>query len=596
MKQWVAEQLAWQLESPAGVVVLLDPDEALDEADVADISEHIEVARAVSWAELRRLWDIEVRAAPAPRHLAVIVCDPEMPFVQDLPWDIEHDADVTLRMRWPVPQKLRRMLRLAGEGADALVAASRRHPHTEAAIADAYDFRVGDATSELDAVARLRLDAGTPQEVWIAVASIVATPLAKQIASASGAIEPLQTAWSEWLALGDAAEHAAALRGSPRAVLALLGAGLLGPSPATADGLPNWVSVGTSDPDPELVITELLAGQPAQARTLSEWIEVASWWGHVRGTLASNPTIDNREHAAWVAWDAVDAAFGSWLQSSYGASLLSAAITPRSVHQIAPFLSRRVDEGASVLLIVIDGLAFAQWHRLRMLAGLRVLESTACLAMIPTLTSISRQAIFAGDLPAAFEDTIGTTSAEERRWKAFWVEHGINDRLVKFSKTVGRDTKDVPTLSGRVEAVIINAVDELLHAAEVLGDPQVAGGVELWARTGFLRELVTQATSKGYETWVTADHGNLPTLPGPVPREGDTVESAGTRVRLYPNETLRAGASDYGDVWDPPVLPISWLKPLFAPGRRGFHVSGVRVSHGGLSIDEVIVPFARVTV
>ncbi len=596
MKQWVAEQLGRHLEPPAGLVVLLDPDEALDEADVADISEHIEIARATSWFELRRLWDGEVRATPAPRHLAIIVSDPEMPFVQDLPWDIERDADVALRIRWPVPQELRRLLRLAIERADALVAASRRHPHAEAAIADAYDFRVGDAPSELDAVARLRLDAGTPHEVWLAVASSFATPLAKRIAAELGDLEPLQRAWSEWLVRGDAAEHAAALRRSPRAVLALLGAGLLSPSPATAAGLPNWVSVGTSDPDPELVIAELLAGQPAPAQTLSEWIEVASWWGHVRGTLASNPTLDNRGHAAWVAWDAIDASFGSWLRTSYGTSLLSSAVTPRAVHQIAPFLSRRVDDGAAVLLVVIDGLGFAQWHRLRLLSGLKVVQTTGCLAMIPTLTSISRQAIFAGELPATFHDTIGTTSEEPRQWKTFWAEQGINERQVGFSKTVGRDTKDVPSLAGRVEAVVINAVDELLHAAEVLGDPQVAGSVDVWARTGFLRELVTQATAKGYETWVTADHGNLPTVPGPVPREGQTVESAGTRVRLYPNDTLRAGAADFGDVWDPPVLPASWLKPLFAPGRRGFHLSGVRVSHGGLSLDEVIVPFAQVTI
>ncbi len=577
-------------------MVLLDPDEALDDADVADLSQHIDVARVASWVELRRLWDIEVRPIPTPRHLAVIVSDPEMPFVQDLPWDIERDADVALRIRWPVPQELRRLLRLAIERADALVAASRRHPRAQAAIADAYEFRAGDPMSELDAVARLRLDAGTPPDVWVAVASSLITPLAHQIASALGDIEPLQNAWSDWLAQGDAAEHAAVLRGSPRAVLALLGAGLLVASPATADGLPNWATVGASDPDPATVVAELLAGQPTPARSISEWIEVASWWGHVRGTLASNPTDGNGGDVAWATWDAIDAAFGSWLRSSYGSSLLSAAATPRSVHQIAPFLARRVDEGTRVLLIVIDGLAFAQWHRLRTLAGLKVIESTGCLAMIPTLTSISRQAIFSGALPAEFHDTIETTSAEERRWKAFWVQHGVNEREVRFSKTVGRGLGDVPTLAGRVEAVVVNAVDELLHAAEVLGDSQVASSVDLWARTGFLRELVTQAISKGYETWVTADHGNLPTVPGPVPRDGQTVESAGTRVRLYPNEILRAGAAEYGDVWDPPVLPESWLKPLFAHGRRGFHSSGVRVSHGGLSIDEVIVPFAQVTV
>jgi len=95
--------------------------------------------------------------------------------------------------------------------------------------------------------------------------------------------------------------------------------------------------------------------------------------------------------------------------------------------------------------------------------------------------------------------------------------------------------------------------------------------------------------------WITSDHGNLPTVAGPVPSEGQTVESAGTRVRMYPNDTLRDAAIDYGDIWNPPGYPDGQLRPLFAPGRRGYHPSGAKVSHGGLSLDEVIIPFVQVT-
>ena len=81
----------------------------------------------------------------------------------------------------------------------------------------------------------------------------------------------------------------------------------------------------------------------------------------------------------------------------------------------------------------------------------------------------------------------------------------------------------------------------------------------------------------------------------PAPKEGQTVESAGTRVRLYPNEVLRDGAAEFGVVWDPPGYPRGTRCPLFAQGRTGFQQSGTRVSHGGLSLDEVIVPFMQVT-
>jgi hypothetical protein len=249
------------------------------------------------------------------------------------------------------------------------------------------------------------------------------------------------------------------------------------------------------------------------------------------------------------------------------------------------------------LLVVLDGLGFAQWHQLRAATTLKILQATGCLAMIPTLTAVSRQAIFAGTLPVDFADTLTTTRQEDRHWRAFWTEHGIPELEVTYTKTLGSDPDHVPTLRGRVAAVVVNAVDELLHGADVLADRQVAVGVDLWAKAGFLEAIVEAGARGGFEVWITSDHGNLPTMPGPVPSEGQLVESAGTRVRLYPNETLRAAADDYGDIWDPPGFPADVpLRPLFAPGRRGYHTSGAQVSHGGLSLDEVIVPFVQVSV
>ena len=136
-----------------------------------------------------------------------------------------------------------------------------------------------------------------------------------------------------------------------------------------------------------------------------------------------------------------------------------------------------------------------------------------------------------------------------------------------------------------------------MHGAEVLGDRQLAASTALWVNAGFLETLVENATSQGFEVWITADHGNLPSMPaerGVVKREGQLVEHAGTRVRLYPNQTLRDTAG-FGTIWDPPGYPPEAQAPLFADGRFGFHATGVRVSHGGLSIDEVIVPFVQVT-
>ncbi len=352
-----------------------------------------------------------------------------------------------------------------------------------------------------------------------------------------------------------------------------------------------------ADTDPEKQLTVLLTAQPALPDDLAGWFETASWWGQVRAAIAAQPTPPPGAEAAWQIWARLDDHFRAWLRNSYGSSLLSSA--PHvALHRVAPHLARRLDDGAKVLLVVIDGLGFAQWHPLHRAAGLTVHQAGAALAMIPTLTSISRQAIFAGALPRDFAATLRTTSAEERLWRRFWKARGLPDGDISYTRTLGHDAEQLPALQGRAAAVVVNAVDDILHGADVLADRQVAAGVDLWARTGFLTNLVGAATADGYETWITSDHGNLPTVSSLVPREGQIVEQTGIRVRVYPNATLRARAADHGEIWDPPCLPTAAdaaYHPLFAPGCTGYHTGPNRVSHGGISLDEVIVPVARVS-
>ena len=583
------------LARTSGATVVLDPDGMLDEHAITSVAEACRMIRADDWDSLRRVWDLDIRRVFDGPATLVCVSSAEFATAVDLPWDIEHEADEVIRLRWPVPIELRALLRAADPtSAENLIGAADTHTSVADIVASAYGVAFGDPGSELDGVVRLRLVPETPEELWDVMAGILTTPAARSVAVGRGDLAGLQRIWNDWLrhGRGDGTE---AFVAAPGAVLGLLGAGLLKPAPIRAAGLPDWAQVGAVDPDPEQLIDELLAVQPALPADLAGWTETASWWGQVRAAIAASPTSPSNVETAWQVWERLDDSFRSWLRDAYGSSLLSTAPFA-ALHQVAGRLARRVEEGAKILLVVIDGLGFAQWHPLHRVAGLTVLDSTGSLAMIPTLTSVSRQAIFAGELPSDFVEHIRTTRAEERRWRQFWTDQGVADRDISYTKTLGDDAEEIPELHGRVVAVVVNAVDDIMHGADVLGDRQMAVGVDLWARTGFLTNLVGVATRAGYETWITSDHGNLPTLPGRVPREGQTVE-AGIRVRIYPNPTLRQKAAEHGEIWDPPGLPTedAGYYPLFAPGRSGYHTGASRVGHGGISLDEVIVPVARVT-
>lgn len=177
----------------------------------------------------------------------------------------------------------------------------------------------------------------------------------------------------------------------------------------------GWANVGVRRPSAEERASRLLADAPTDlAADLAGWCGVATWWGDVRRLTASAPT-ELRERA-WGVWTELDTAFLPWLRTNYGTLLSSAAKWPTAVHRIAHFLARRLREGdvQRVLLIVLDGLGHAQWAHLRDRLPLDVVESGSTLALIPTYTTVSRQAIFAGDLPASSPDTLWTTQPEPR--------------------------------------------------------------------------------------------------------------------------------------------------------------------------------------
>lgn len=145
-----------------------------------------------------------------------------------------------------------------------------------------------------------------------------------------------------------------------------------------------------------------------------------------------------------------------------------------------------------------------------------------------------------------------------------------------------------------VIGLVLSATDELMHSAELLGDIGLHAGLDAWVRSGVLTEVLAQAAAHGYETWLTADHGNLAVEPVKEPREGAFVERPGTRARRYASKTLRDAAVAEGVAWDSlPGYPSDESERLlFASGRTGWGAS--RLSHGGLSLDEVIVPLVQI--
>ena len=135
--------------------------------------------------------------------------------------------------------------------------------------------------------------------------------------------------------------------------------------------------------------------------------------------------------------------FLDWIERRYAGLHNQPPDPPTMVHHLPRYLSRRLsdDSERKVALIVIDGIAIDQWIVLREVLmtqrpWFRFREG-AVFAWVPTITSVSRQAIFAGKPPLYFPLSIETTNKEASLWTQFWSGEGLTMQRSRLWKGIG---------------------------------------------------------------------------------------------------------------------------------------------------------------
>ena len=193
-------------------------------------------------------------------------------------------------------------------------------------------------------------------------------------------------------------------------------------------------------------------------------------------------------------------------------------------------------------------------------------------AWIPTLTTVSRQACFAGRLRRYFPTSIDSTGREPAAWKRFWGDEGVDAARVVYAKNL-RESSDLEAVDElvsrpkvRVAGLVVDAVDRIMHGMR-LGSAGMHNQVRQWTRGGVLASLLDTLFDRGFEVFLTSDHGNVATNGCGAPREGSIADLPGRRVRIFSDPGLRArvakrfpGALE----WPASGLPENYLA-LLAP-------------------------------
>jgi hypothetical protein len=377
----------------------------------------------------------------------------------------------------------------------------------------------------------------------------------------------------------------------------------------------TWVGIGirttpTEDKSRRLdkLIGSLEASIPSGDAKHADWFHFARGWAEVillandQDTAVPEPTgrrIKNLQSM-------VDAAFTAWIFKRYAG--LANLPPPVMLHHLPRFLARQMEEGRTVkiALIVVDGLAMDQWLVVReALASreprLRFRQEQAVFAWIPSLTSISRQATFAGKAPIFFPNSIQTTDKEPALWAQFWADHGLVSNEVVYIKGLGDGSPETVSKAlshpkVRVAGLVVDKVDRIMHGMQ-MGIAGMHNQVRQWAEQPYLSELINLLLDLGFRVFLTSDHGNIEAEGCGRPSEGAVADLRGERVRIYSDAALRSKVKErFPDAleWGVVGLPENYLA-LLAPARQAFVQEKQRiVSHGGISVEELVVPLVQI--
>lgn len=243
-------------------------------------------------------------------------------------------------------------------------------------------------------------------------------------------------------------------------------------------------------------------------------------------------------------------------------------------------------------LLVIDGMNYWQWNILGQALGDAGIDysSDASLAYIPTITAWSRQAIFKGDKP----DLTANNSKEGKLFEAFWVKQGVPVFQIVYRKFSTNEPIDVADISPDITTLglVCNDLDDIMHGS-ILGNDHLKMSTEQWIEKSKITETISKLLTKGFQVYITADHGNIEAtgLKNLTLRDKVGALSRGKRHLHFTNETLLVNFIDQN-----PDIEVSRRGlSLHLKEQEAFTTENSRIiTHGGSHIWEVIVPFISI--
>ncbi|HFA51272.1 MAG TPA: PglZ domain-containing protein [Bacteroidetes bacterium] len=322
----------------------------------------------------------------------------------------------------------------------------------------------------------------------------------------------------------------------------------------------------------------------------------------------------------------VERNYESWVNETAEAPTMSHNLMRRKV-------LTKVNEEQPTIMLLLDNLRYDQWLAIKPIIGelFRIEEEDYFYSILPTATQYSRNAIFAGLLPADIEGTFpklwkndtdeGGKNMHEKEFLKEQINRTVR-RPIKFDyKKITRvaHAKDLQDnmlnyLNNDLMVIVYNFIDMLSHARtemevlkELAGDEKAYRSLtRSWFLNSQLWSALQQAAERDVQLIITTDHGTIRVnTPSKVVGDRDTT----TNLRYKVGRNLQYNRKDVlafrnpGDAGLPrPNVSSTFIfakedKFFLYPNNYNHYHKYYKntFQHGGISLEEVICPIVRLS-
>lgn len=317
------------------------------------------------------------------------------------------------------------------------------------------------------------------------------------------------------------------------------------------------------------------------AGNYKEWMAIAEEKAKVDLLAAKNRlNIDTSE---------INCLFRDYVLKNFGK--LSTEMSKETPILVSRAMEYMHDNSEKFIIVVMDGMSEFDWKILSDRFNGIKFEQQAVFAMIPSTTSISRQCLLSNKYPSQLIEP-WKQSKEKAEFLACAKELGYSDTQVEYQR--GYDSTFGSFV--RCGAVIINDIDDMVHAQHQ-GRLGMYNDIGLLAEQEKLKNMVHRFIIEGFDVYITADHGNTPcTGLGKLMGTGVELETKSRRMLVLQNYANKESLIEKYELIE---YPKYYLKKdfdyLICDVGDSLNAKCEDVmTHGGISIDEVIVPFIKV--